>query len=84
MKIQAMDGRIVDHRRIRRNVYRLLRVIRKKGYGQAESGGVDGNIRRHRNIALYRLKRQLRYHQRVLDEAKRRYMKNLQKLSEIL
>lgn len=71
MKMCTLTGRIVDHRRIRRNLYRTLRVIRAKGYGQPETGGVDGNIRRHRNLALYRLKHQLRYHQRRLDAMRR-------------
>lgn len=67
MKIQTLTGHWVDHRRIRRGVYRTLRIIRAKGYGQATTGGVDGNIRRHRNLALHRLKHQLRYHQRQLN-----------------
>lgn len=67
MKIRTMTGRLVDHRRIRRNLYRLLPVIRAKGYGE----DVDRNIRRHRNLALYRLKHQLRYHQRRLDAVRR-------------
>lgn len=29
------------------------------------------DIRRHRNLALYRLKHQLRYHQRLLDAMRR-------------
>lgn len=67
MKIQTVDGRIMDHRRIRRGVYRTLVTIRAKGYGQPETGGIDGNIRRFRNLALYRLRSQLKYHQRRLD-----------------
>lgn len=67
MKIKTADGRTLDHRRIRRTVYKTLIVIRRKGYGHAAPGGIDGNIRRHRNIALHRLKHQLRYHQRRLD-----------------
>lgn len=72
MKITTVDGRTVDHRRIRRGVYRTLRTIRRKGYGQPENGGVDGNIRRHRNLALYRLKNRLRIHQNKLNAMAKR------------
>lgn len=73
MKIATMDGRTLDHRRIRRTVYRTLRVIRAKGYGV---NGVDDNIRRHRNVALYDLKRGLKRHQRRLDATKARWAAN--------
>lgn len=72
MKIQTVDGRTVDHRRIRRTVYKTLRVIRLKGYGQPDTGGVDGNIRRFRNLALYRLKNRLRIHQNKLNVVAKR------------
>ena len=70
-----MSGKVVDHRHIRRGVYRTLRLIREKGYGQPETGGVDGNIRRHRNLALYNLKRALKRHQRRLNATKARLTK---------
>lgn len=64
MKIRTMDGRLVDHRRIRRNVYRTLRLIRAKGYGV---NGVDANVKMHRMVALYTLKTGLHRHQRRMD-----------------
>lgn len=64
MKILCADGKTLDHRRIRRNVYRVLRIIREKGYGV---NGVDSNIRKHRHVALYDLKRGLRRHQKRLN-----------------
>lgn len=67
MKLTNANGVLIDHRRIRRGVYKTLHVIRARGYGQPHTGGVDGNIRRHRNIALYRLKHQLRKHQNKLN-----------------
>ena len=72
MKILSMSGELIDHRHIRRKVYRVLRIIRTKGYGQPETGGVDGNIRRHRNMAIYSLKRALNRHQRRLNATKER------------
>lgn len=64
MKILTVDSRLVDHRRIRRKVYRVLRIIRAKGYGV---NGVDNNVRIHRNAALHDLKHGLKRLQRRLD-----------------